>query len=204
MKRLGILFLNLVLVSPVLAQNTNPSLFSDTNPSLFLFRDLRARNVNDILTIRIIESSTATNTANTSTERSGDVSVSAPGLGGLERGGATLNFANILNGASNINFAGQGSTTRSGQLEAFVSARVVEVLPNGDLVIEGKKEVTVNRERQILSLRGIVRSFDVAPTNVVMSTAIANMEVKFDGKGVVADANKPGWLFRLLQIITPF
>ena len=75
---------------------------------------------------------------------------------------------------------------------------------NGDLVIEGKKEVTVNRERQILSIRGIVRSFDVAPTNVVMSTAIANMEVKFDGKGVVADANKPGWLFRLIQIITPF
>ena len=204
MKRLGILFLSIVWVSPVLAQNTNPSLFSDTNPGLYLFRDLRARNVNDILTIRIVESSTATNTANTSTDRSGDVSVSAPALGGLERGGAALNFANILQGASNINFAGQGSTTRSGQLEAFVSARVVEVLPNGDLVIEGKKEVTVNRERQILSLRGIVRSFDVAPTNVVMSTAIANMEVKFDGKGVVADANRPGWLFKLLQIITPF
>jgi flagellar L-ring protein precursor FlgH len=189
---------------PALAQNTNPSLYSDAAPNLFLFRDVKARNVNDILTIRVVESATATNSANTATKKSGDVSLSAPALAGLEKGASALNFANILQGAANLNFAGQGSTSRSGQLEAFVTARVLEVLPNGDLVIEGRKEVTVNRERQILTLRGIVRSFDVAPSNVVLSTAIANMEVKFDGKGVVADANKPGWLFKLFQIISPF
>ena len=194
----------LMLVTPAFAQNTNPSLYSDSAPNLYLFRDVKARNVNDIVTIRIVESATATNSANTSTERNGDVSVSAPALGGVERGASALNFANILQGASAINFAGQGTTSRSGQLEAFVSARVIEVLPNGDLVIEGLKEVTVNRERQILAIRGIVRSFDVAPNNMVMSTAIANMEVRFEGKGVVSDANKPGWLFRVLQVITPF
>jgi flagellar L-ring protein precursor FlgH len=194
----------LLIVPAVFAQNANPSLYSDSNANLFLFRDLKARSVGDILTIRIVESATATNSANTSTQRSGDVSVSAPALAGLEKGASALNFSNILQGGSAINFAGNGTTSRSGQLEAFVSARVTEVLPNGDLMIEGVKEVVVNRERQILSIRGIVRSYDVAPTNVVLSTALANMEVQFNGRGVVSDANRPGWFARILQIIAPF
>jgi flagellar L-ring protein FlgH len=103
-----------------------------------------------------------------------------------------------------LNFAGQGSTTRSGQLQASLTARVCEVLPNGDLVIEGTKDVTVNRERQSLTIRGVIRTRDVSPYNVVFSTAISHMEVKFDGKGVVSDANKPGFLYWLLSKITPF
>lgn len=185
-------------------QNTSGSLYSDSAPNLFLFRDLKARGLNDILTIQINESASASNSANTSTDKKGDISVSAPGLGGLEQGASALNFANILSAASALNFAGQGSTSRSGQLQAFVTARVAQVLPNGDMVIEGTKEVTVNRERQILKLRGIVRPRDVTPNNVVLSTAIANLEVLFDGKGIVADANKPGFLYRLFTWITPF
>jgi len=183
---------------------SNPSLFSDTASNVFLFRDFKARNVNDILTIQIVESSTASNSANTSTQRQGEVNASMPALFGLENKTSALNFANILSGASNLNFAGQGSTSRTGQLQAFVSARVSQVLPNGDLMIEGTKEVTINRERQILTIRGLVRTRDITPNNVIFSTAIANMEVKFDGKGIVSDANKPGFLFRLFQWITPF
>lgn len=185
-------------------QQTTGSLYSDSAPNLFLFRDLKARNVNDILTIQINESATASNSANTSTKKEGDISIKAPAVGGLETGASALNFANILAGASALNFAGQGSTSRTGQLQAFVSARVVEVMPNGDMQIEGTKEVTINRERQILRIRGLVRSRDVTPNNVVLSTALANMEVLFDGKGIVSDANKPGFLFRLLRWITPF
>ncbi len=180
------------------------SLYSDSAPNLFLFRDFKARSVNDILTIQINESSTASNSANTSTNKQGDVSIKAPSVGGLERGASALNFASILSGSSALNFAGQGTTSRTGQLQAFVSARVVEVFPNGDLGIEGVKEVTINRERQVLRIRGIVRRRDVTPNNVVLSTAIAGMEVVFDGKGIVTDANKPGFLFRLIQWITPF
>jgi flagellar L-ring protein precursor FlgH len=180
------------------------SLYSDTAPSLFLFRDFKARNVNDILTIQINESATASNSANTSTNREGNVNIKAPAVGGLEKGTSALNFANILSGLSALNFAGQGTTSRTGQLQAFVSARVVEVFPNGDLGIEGIKEVMINRERQILRIRGIVRQRDITPNNVVLSTALANMEVVFDGKGIVSDANKPGFLFRLIQWVTPF
>ena len=71
-------------------------------------------------------------------------------------------------------------------------------------MIRYSSEVTINRERQVLRIRGIVRQRDISPNNVILSTAIANMEVVFDGKGIVSDANKPGFLFRLIQWITPF
>jgi len=192
------------IVLALFLQNTTGSLFSDSAPNVFLFRDLKARNVNDILTIQISESSTASNSANTSTKKDGDVSIKAPNVFGLENGNSALNFANMLTGSSALSFAGQGSTSRTGQLQAFVSARVVSVMPNGDLAIEGIKEVTINRERQILRIRGLVRSRDITPNNVVLSSGIANMEVVFDGKGIVSDANKPGFLYRFFTWITPF
>jgi flagellar L-ring protein FlgH len=180
------------------------SLFSPTNPNLFLFRDVKARNANDIVTIQIVESATASNSANTSTQKQGDVNVAAPSLFGLEAGNSTLSFAKILQGSSSMNFGGQGTTSRSGNLQAWLSARVVEVLPNGDLVIEGTKDVTVNNERQTLRIRGVVRQRDVTPSNIVLSTAIAHLEVQFDGKGVVSNANKPGWLYWLFSKVLPF
>jgi flagellar L-ring protein precursor FlgH len=77
-------------------------------------------------------------------------------------------------------------------------------MPNGDLRLEGNKEVSINGERQILTIRGLVRSKDVSQSNQVLSTSLADMAVLFNGKGVVADANKPGWLYKVLRVITPF
>ena len=183
---------------------TGPSLFSPVATNLFLFVDIKARRVNDIVTIQIIENATASNSANTSTARNGETSASAPSFFGLERGVSALNFASILKGLSDLSFTGQGTTSRTGSLQASLAARVTEVLPNGDLVLEGVKQVTINRERHILTLRGVVRSRDVSPHNLVLSTAIANMEVSFDGKGIISDANKPGFFYRLWQLISPF
>jgi flagellar L-ring protein FlgH len=197
-------FLEQARQAPLPAPAPGASLFSPTSSNAFLFRDIKAHAANDIVTIQIVESSAATNSANTATNRKGNVDVSATGFFGLEAGNQQLNFAKILNGQSNLNFAGTGSTSRSGTLEAWLTARVCEVLPNGDLVIEGTKDVTINRERQTLRIRGVVRQRDVTPNNVVLSTAIAHMEVQFDGKGIVTDANKPGWLYWLFNKILPF
>lgn len=193
------------------ARQTNPmnqasgaSLFTSTAPGLFLFVDVKARHVNDIVTIQILEAASATNTANTNTEKAGSASLAMPSFFGIESKAGSLDFARLLQSNSNVNFAGQGATTRSGQLQAWLSARVLEVLPNGDLVIEGTKDVTINRERQSLSIRGVVRQRDVTPSNIVLSTSIAHMEVKFDGKGIISDANKPGWLHWLFTKILPF
>src|SRR5215470_10142376 len=103
------------LLLALLLQNGG-SLYSDSASNVFLFRDLKARDVGDILTIQIIEKSQASNSADTSTKREGDVSVKASSLGGLEKGNQALNFASILSGSSALTFAGEGSTSRSGQL----------------------------------------------------------------------------------------
>lgn len=181
-----------------------PSLFSPTASNLFLFVDVKARNVNDIVTIQILENASASNTANTSTDQDGETNASAPSFFGLEAGASALNFASILQGLSDLSFSGEGTTSRSGNLTASLSARVVEVLPNHDLVLEGTKQVTINQESHRLTLRGVVRSRDVSPYNVVRSSSIAHMEVKFDGKGVVTDANEPGFFYKLFQLISPF
>ena len=197
--------MNALILSLVLLQGQgNASLFSADSPNLFLYRDQKARGVGDIVTIQVVETATATNSATTATQKKGDVSLSAPALGGIEKGAQALNLGNILQGAGGINFNGTGSTSRTGQLQAAISARVVEVFPNGDLRIEGNKEVAINGERQILTIRGLVRVKDVSQGNQVLSTSIADMAVLFNGKGVVADANRPGWLYKVFRVITPF
>jgi len=197
--------MNTLILSLMLLQNADPSsLFSANAPGLNLFRDVKARNVGDILTIRVVENASATNTATTATQKKGDVSLNAPAMFGLEHGNSTLNFNNMLQAAGGLNFNGTGSTTRSGQLQAEISARVLQVLQNGDIRIEGTKIVTINGEKQTLTIVGLVRSYDVSPGNIVASTAIANMEVKYDGKGVVADANKQGWFYKFYKVISPF
>lgn len=181
------------------AQVMNPSLYSDSASNLFLFRDLRARNLNDIVNIMVVENSSASNSANTATQKKGDASVTTPGfLLGIKVP------VNPLTLSSAADFSGQGSTTRTGQLNASISARVVQVLPNGDLVIEGRKEVTINREHQVLTVRGTIRQYDISPSDVVLSTSIANMEINFDGKGIISDANKPALLSKLFKYILPF
>ena len=188
----------LILLSiPAIAQN-NPSLYSDASPNLFLFRDVRAHNVNDVVSIVVVENSTATNSANTATQKKGDATVATPGFLGIKTPSNPLS----LNSA--LDFSGQGSTSRTGQLNASLTARVVQLLPNGDMVIEGTKQVTINKEHQHLTVRGTIRQYDISPTNVVLSTAIANMEVDFDGKGIISDANKPALLSRIFKYILPF
>jgi flagellar L-ring protein precursor FlgH len=195
-------FLEAARKAPVVPAPANGSLFSPTNPSLFLFHDVKAHSTNDIVTIQINETDSATNSANTSTKKNTNATMAAPGAFGLERS-SHLDFTKLLDLSTGLSFGGQGATTRSGNLQAWLSARVVEVLPNGDLVIEGTKDVTINREHQAMNIRGVIRQVDINSNNVVLSTAIAHMEVKFDGKGIVSNSSNPGvltWLFNKLNL----
>jgi flagellar L-ring protein precursor FlgH len=86
-----------------------------------------------------------------------------------------------------------------------LSARIARVLPNGYLVVEGTKEVVVNSERQVVTVRGIIRPVDLSTGNTVRSDQIAQMELKVNGKGVVGDAvRRPFILYRILLGLLPF
>lgn len=185
-------------------QTADGSLYGDGGLNSYLASDLKARRINDIVTIRVLENTTASSVADTEGNRKSSVDLGIPSFFGIENNSAKIPFANLVNSKSESTFKGDGSTTRQGKLSAFLSARVKEVLPNGDLVIEGIKELKVNNERQLLTLYGVVRTRDIAPNNVVLSAAIANMQVQIDGKGIVSDHMRPGFLYKLLNKIWPF
>jgi len=92
-----------------------------------------------------------------------------------------------------------GSQSRAGSLSAVITTRVIEVLPNSDLVLEGIREVDINGDRQFIVLSGIVRAADIGPGNVVPSTAVGQMQIRYFGKGLIKDNLKPGWLVRALN-----
>ncbi|MFL6464876.1 MAG: flagellar basal body L-ring protein FlgH [Bryobacteraceae bacterium] len=168
-----------------------------------LSTDLRARNVNDIVTIIVSEQASAVSTGLTKTQRSSNASAAVTSASGSLA--VPNRFSNLitLNGNNQLN--GQGTTSRTTTLTTTISARVVDVLPNGFLVIEGSKTVLVNSENQIVTVRGVVRPYDLSRANTVLSGSVAEMELKINGRGVVNDAvRRPNILYRILLGALPF
>jgi flagellar L-ring protein precursor FlgH len=117
-------------------------------------------------------------------------------LGGLQ---------NLLGSSSDRTLDGKGETSRLTMLTATMAARIVEVLPNGNLVIEGEKSTIINSEQQVITLRGVVRPYDVSVANTISSAQIAQLELKVNGKGVVGDAiRRPNFLYRFFLGLLPF
>jgi len=188
------------------------SLWRDDGFLSGLFINPKARSVGDIVTIKIVESSSASNSATTSTGRDSSVSMGVDTLFGLEgryAAGSTVKphpfftpFGKIGGSVAN-GFDGSGATARSGDLTAYITARVTKVLPGGNLEIEGTREVTVNNEEQTITLSGIIRPRDISPENVILSTYISDAKIAYSGSGIVNDRQRPGWLARILDWVWP-
>ncbi|HUK15470.1 MAG TPA: flagellar basal body L-ring protein FlgH [Bryobacteraceae bacterium] len=166
-------------------------------------RDMRASQVDDVLTIVVAEQASAVATGTTKTSRASSTKNSIAALGGVTRAAGAL--ANLANVSGDTELNGQGTTSRSTTLSTTLTARVTHVLPNGGLVIEASKEIQINSERQVIAVRGVVRPADIDPTNSVQSNRLAQLEVHVNGKGVVGDAiRRPFFLYRLLLGLLPF
>lgn len=165
--------------------------------------DVRARSVDDIVTILVREQASAVTTGQTKTSRASNANAAISSAAGpLSAAGR---FANLLNANSAQNLTGDGTTSRLSTLTAMLSARVVDVLPNGYLVIEGSKNTLVNSENQVITVRGVVRPADLSNANTVLSGSIAQLELKINGKGVVNDSiRRPNFLYRFLLGLLPF
>jgi flagellar L-ring protein precursor FlgH len=162
--------------------------------------DRRARNVNDLITIRVIESITGSGTADSALTKDGSANIGVPSFFGLQTKLPTeVNPASLVQSSSKTDFKGSGTTTRAGTLTTQITARVADVLPNGDLVIEGVREVEINGDRQMVVLTGVVRTTDIAPANVVFSTQIGQLRIRYFGNGLMKDNLKPGFLIRFLN-----
>ncbi len=180
------------------------SLFTD---GVTLWEDFKARRVNDTITIVVSESTTAINSADASSERAATKDLGISSLFGIETHipeSTGIDMSNLVSAESASTFDGKGTTSRKGSISTTITARVREVFPNGNLLIEGVRELGVNHEKQTIMITGIVRPRDISTNNIVSSKAIADLQVRYFGKGIVNDNLKPGILYRVFTWIWPF
>jgi flagellar L-ring protein precursor FlgH len=173
-----------------------------------LFEDPRARRLNDLLTIYVLENISASNRAATDASRDSSLDAAVTDFFGLPLSasvnGGRYNLTPTVSGSMKDDFKGSGATTREGKLIGTITAKVVEVMPNGNFVLESRKDITINNEKQILVLRGMIRPEDIEQDNSITSSKLADAEVYYVGDGVIQNKQRPGWLVRFLDKVWPF
>lgn len=196
------LFLLFAVPAALLAQTASPgSLFVPGGRLTDTARDLRASGVGDIVTILVNDSASALASGATNTARKTAATSNINSIAGV----ADPRLAGLLDIAGNQQLQGTGQTTRNMTITTTLSARVIQLTPNGSMLVEGTKDIAVNSEKQKITVRGLIRPTDLTPANTISSNQVANLSVQVDGKGVVGDAiRRPHFLYRLLLGLLPF
>jgi flagellar L-ring protein FlgH len=164
------------------------------NVAKSLFADHKAAQIGDAVTILIVESSSAENGASTSTSR--ESSISAAG----SAGSSTKTLPSLSGSIGTANsFEGSGSTSNKGSVKAKLSAKITLIDDNGNLKIEGTRNIIINKEEQIIKISGTIRPQDIGPDNSIYSYNISDAVIVYQGDGIVSSAQGPGWLTKLLH-----
>ena len=184
---------------PVYEPPTSGSIYR-SGTDVRLFEDLKANRVGDILTVRLVENTNASKNSATSTSKTTEASLQNPTILGIPvtRDGTNL-FEGSLSGEQT--FDGAGASSQSNSLSGDITVTVVERYPNGNLRIRGEKWVTLNQGQEFIRLSGIVRPTDIEPDNSLASTRIADAQITYSSKGVMAAANKMGWVSRFFHSV---
>jgi flagellar L-ring protein precursor FlgH len=175
--------------TPVMPSAPTGSIYQ-SNFDVRFFEDRKARRIGDVLTVQLLEQTAASNTAGSSINKESKVDLPAPTV-----------FDNLLDGLRTDikfgrDFGGSGEHEQSNRLSGELTVVVVDVRPNGNLVVSGRKRITLNQGDEYVSLIGEVRPDDVAPDNTIPSSRVAHAEISYSGSGAVADASVVGWLGR--------
>lgn len=166
--------------------------------------DLRAYRVNDLVTLKITESTSAITKADVTTNRVGSNKLSSPNLFGALAGfGIGSSLTDKATGNTN-KYAGTGTTGRSATFSTTVTARVVKVIGNGNLIVEGFRDIKLNNETQRLYVAGMIDPNRLDGTNTIASGQVAELRIGYGGQGIVDETLKPGYISRLLAYIWPF
>lgn len=176
-----------LLAGPVSARE--PLIDFETGSSLV--SNLKAHRVGDLITIIITENSTADASSKVKADNKSETS-GGPGLGFLD-------FMKPWDMEVENKYKGDGNTQRSGSFRAEMTARIVQVLHNGDFKLEGTRMVNINGEKTLIELTGVCRGADIAPDNTLMSTYISDAQIAYNGSGLVNDAAEPGVVTKILN-----
>lgn len=185
------------LKSPRFQPVNNGSIFQ-TGRSVRLFEDSKAFRVGDLLSVKLSESTNASKSAATNTNKDDDVNIGAGTLLGIT---PTYKGDSILQNelSSEREFAGSGDSAQSNSLQGEISVMVSDILPNGNLVVRGEKIIGLNQGSEYIRIAGIVRPQDVSANNEVISGKLGNARIFYGGGGVIAEANSKGWLSRFFD-----
>ena len=166
--------------------------------SLLLFEDIKARRVGDMITVTLQEQTDAAKTADTGTSKSTSTEITDPIIFGdnVTWDGKPI-FENSLE--SEHAFDGAGESSQSNSLTGRITVSVVEVLANGNLMVQGEKWININQGEEYIRLRGIVRPSDISSENTISSTRVANAQIQYSGDGVLNETNRVGWLARFFS-----
>ena len=180
----------------VIADERNSGAIYKVATNRFFFEDIRARRVGDVINVILDERTDATKTASTSANKGTTIGLPSPTLFG---GAVTARGREILSNdiSASSDFAGSADSSQSNRLNGSVAVVVDEVLSNGNLRIRGQKRLTLNQGSEVVRVSGLIRAVDIAPDNTVLSNQIADANITYGGSGLLADANKAGWLTRV-------
>ena len=173
-----------------------------------LFEDPIAGRVGDILVIKIDEKDLAQHQADTKLDKSDATAYGMPNALGfvaaLQKKFPGVDPTKLFSSTTDQKFTGSGAVNRQGQVTATLPVRVMDVLPSGDLVVEGTKVVMVGAEEHHIYMSGVVRRIDIAQDDTVPSSRIADAEIEYTGQGDISDTQRRGWLARIMSKIWPF
>ncbi len=176
------------------------SIFQTSDGYAALYEGWRARRVGDPLTIVLVERTAASKSAGSKLGSKGDFGLTPPTTGPL---GSLLKSTDLgMSGSRNFN--GSGAADQSNSLSGEISVTVAQVFPNGTMLVQGQKRVTLNRGDEFIQIKGLVRSADIGIDNRVPSTRVADAQIAYTGRGDVARASRQGWLSRFFQAVSPF
>jgi len=181
------------------AAPANGSIFQVDQGYAAYHEGTRARRVGDPLTIVLVERTVASKSAGSKLDSGGGFSLIPPSTGNLSQ---FLPSDIAMSGKRGFN--GAGTADQSNALSGEVSVTVAEVYPNGTMLVQGQKRVTLNRGDEFVQIKGIIRIADIDANNRVASTRVADAQIAYTGKGDVARASRQGWLSRFFQVISPF
>ena len=164
-----------------------------------LYTDKKGKKAGDVVTVLVMEAAKAGSNTQTQTGKKNDINIGQQAAVGNKLFSWLPGFG--VKGSADINYDGKGTTARNGELKATVTARITEVLDNGNLLIEGTKLVAINNEEEILEVSGTIRADDINPDNTVYSYKIAEAVIRYSGSGTNSDAEKPGLITRFFNWI---
>ena len=168
-------------------------------------KDQRARNIGDIVTVVVTINDQANTDNETTRNRTTTDQSSINGLAGLQNGGFLRKMgADVIDLPSTQTNAGVGKVQRTDQITTRVGAEVVQILPNGNLVISGKQETLINYEMRQIGISGVVRPEDIANDNTVTYDKVAEARITYAGHGQLMEVQQPRWGHQLLDILFPF